>query len=887
MASSALETDGNWLKGAPFGHKRSGSSKNDSKDSIPSVNGRASPATAAGATPHRNTPTENRGVDLPAPKDRRPPLSARSLQYTSTPTDPGQPPTPPPKDSPYHEQGTPNRDSMVSERSDATSVYAHRPRNLSRSGSIYSLSRTSFSNQISQLTAIKLPEASSFSDSISGITASPKAAKALRDAAEQILSWIRKASDVLQDLDASDDAEWAAAAGREGLGEVDHAIKRFQTLVQVYVDSVERLQLREDAFTILSEDMKHVVEQLEKVAQEWQKVKETLNTVKKQVELAMEWQELRNSVFEDIAQEAAKVSRQIFEMEEKRYMSEPAADHLDNAAGIDIDELETIVEEAPGSARQTKQGSGAFAAQLFPPLSPLNSSNPGMAQDDSNILGLFARMQPLRASLDFLPMRLANFQNRASAMFPTACQELKIGRDDLEQQWQKLESDAEALRRELGEDRWLLVFRNAAKQATRMIDSVSRSITKLDEALDSNTQLHHAPATLKKVESYEAKKMHYCPAIERVLAIVERGVKDRLTVNGEILRLQTDIQSRWRSTLMDLKNMDSNLATYDKPATAQPLRDSVSSMLSSDRSFLSTTAESRGSSPASSIRTPSRNGSQHGPAAPYSNGKPRETTPPSQPQPATPSETRVSSLPSSAIQSRIPRKTPLTRSSAHESIRSASWSPNNQTSPGTPSRSNEPKENFDNSSARPRWNTSTRSSDVGHNFKPLSATEPSPYSKTPRKRTPSRAGTPSLSPSHSVSPRGSTGLSLSPGPASQPIAKQTRRLSNLSLSQSALTPSPTAGTPQHTPKTSNASNVPSSPLSSTVAGSRSGSSMTNRGYVKRTSVVPQSSPRVASNASQSSPRNPSSVPSATANRRQSRGTSAGTGKAAHPKPFRP
>ena len=872
------------MKGSPSDHKRGGSSNNNSKGSLPNANGQASPATVAGAPASRNTSTSTRGVDLPAQRDRIPFLSARSMQHPLNSTDLSQPPTPPPKDISYHEQGTPKRDSMVSEKSDATSVYGHRPRNLSRSGSIYSLSRTSFSNQISQLTAIKLPEASSFSDSISGISASPKAAKALRDAAEQILSWIRKASDVLQDLDASDDAEWAAAAGREGLGEVDQAINRFQTLVQVYVDSVEGLQLRDDASALSPEDMKHVVEQLEKVVSEWQKVKETLNTVKKQVELAMEWQELRNSVFEDIAQEAEKISRQIFEMEERRHMSEPAADHMDNAAGIDIDELETIVEEAPRSTTQTDQGSGNLAAQLFPPLSPLNSTSPGMAQDDSNILGLFARMQPLRASLDFLPMRLAAFQNRASTMFPTACQELNIGRDDLEQQCQRLKSDAEALKKELGEDRWLLVFRNAAKQATRMIDSVSRSVTKLDEALDSNTQLHHAPATLKKVESYEAKKMHYCPAIERVLAIVERGVKDRLTVNGEIVRLQTDIQSRWRSALMDLKNMDSTLATFDKPATAQPLRDSVSSMLSSDRSFLSTTAESRGSSPASSVRTPSRNGSQHGPAAPYANGKPRETTPPSQPQPATPNETRISSLPSSAVQSRIPRKTPLTRSSAHESIRSVSWSPNKQTSPGTPSRSNGPTENFDNSPARPRWNTSTRSSDLGHNFKPLSATEPSPYRKTPPKRAPSRAGTPSLSPSESVSPRASAGLSLSPGSTSQPIARQTRRLSNLSLSQSALTPSPTAGTPLHSPKTSNASNVPSSPLTGNVAGSRPGSSMTSYSNVKRTSVVPQSRPRIASNTSQSTPRTPSS---ATANRRQSRATSAGTGNAAHSKPWRP
>lgn len=98
-------------------------------------------------------------------------------------------------------------------------------------------------------------------------------------------------------------------------------------------------------------------------------------------------------------------------------------------------------------------------------------------------------MQPLQASLDFLLMRLSMFQARAETIFPTACDELEEKRTRLEKGWKKLEQEAEDLRSELGEDRWILVFRNAGRQAQKMCESDKRSITKLQEALDAGQLL--------------------------------------------------------------------------------------------------------------------------------------------------------------------------------------------------------------------------------------------------------------------------------------------------------------------------------------------------------------------------------------------------------------
>ena len=91
------------------------------------------------------------------------------------------------------------------------------PEALSRSNSVYSFSRASFSSQISSLASMNLPSADTLAVSIKSLPSSRKAVKTLNGAAEQIQLWTKKALKVLDNLDADEDVEWAAAAGRDGL----------------------------------------------------------------------------------------------------------------------------------------------------------------------------------------------------------------------------------------------------------------------------------------------------------------------------------------------------------------------------------------------------------------------------------------------------------------------------------------------------------------------------------------------------------------------------------------------------------------------------------------------------------------------------------------------
>lgn len=161
------------------------------------------------------------------------------------------------------------------------------PEALSRSNSVYSFSRAPFQNQIASLSSMNLPSAETLAASIKSLSSAKKAVKTLNAAAEQIQLWTKKALKVLENLDADEDVEWAAAAGRDGLNDTEKTVARFSDLVNVYILSIEELQTRPDIAEIKADELQSVVETMEHVLDGWERVRKTVKKVKKQVELAM------------------------------------------------------------------------------------------------------------------------------------------------------------------------------------------------------------------------------------------------------------------------------------------------------------------------------------------------------------------------------------------------------------------------------------------------------------------------------------------------------------------------------------------------------------------------------------------------------------------------
>lgn len=677
-------------------------SGDDSRPQLPEIR---TPEPLAMDTQKYRLPDHTNGNGTKATLDTRREHIERDTRPPNTDDDADTPPPPPPKETPP--VVTPSATADSGDYVPGLGSYFTPGHN--RPGSIYTLSRASFANQLAQLTSLQLPDAESLSSKVSAIPTAQLASKALINAADQIKSWVSKASEVISGLDSDDDVEWSAAGGREGLAEVENAIVRFEELINVYVGAIEELQARNDISDVPTDDLTRAVTQMESIAQEWTKIRNTLQNVRGQVEIAMEWEELWNNVLGDIQGEMDELSRLVFEMEERRHQSIAAAA---SGESVDIGDLETIVEDTPPQAARL-QAQSRLSIPSFP-MSPSSPGTPSLSQDDSSLLALFARMQPLRASLDFLPMRLSVFSARADQSFPTACDELEMRRAGLDASYKKLEKDAESLRKELGEDRWVIVFRGAARQAQKMHESVERSLLKFKEAIDAGMQLTNPPNLTKKLESYEAKKTHYGPAIERVLSIIDKGVKDRLTVNGEILRLHTDLEARWASLKEQTREMDATVEEIQVDWKGRQLRDSVSSMLSNDRSTVGSGHETPGSSPPSSVIMSSLG------VEPYT---------PASHQPKTRSSSVHSNVPSNRRHSSLPAPAGSASKKAGTS-RLSTVPSSSATTPVPGSKIERPGSTLGH---RPKWNSSTSTSgiDTGHNFKPLSLTTPSPYSRRP------------------------------------------------------------------------------------------------------------------------------------------------------------
>ncbi|KAF3936990.1 hypothetical protein ABW19_dt0209103 [Dactylella cylindrospora] len=587
-------------------------------------------------------------------------------------------------------------------------------RSLHRAASIYSLSRTSFAAQLSRLTSLSMPLGTDLKTEIGTLPSAKAAIDKLDSAYTQMNRWMQTAKTVLQGMDASDDVEWAAE-GRKSLSEVEGAMKRFEGLVKVYVDSIESIQDRADIETVDPSALTSVIGQMDVTVRQWKEIQDLLRGVKDQVETAMEWTELWSSIMQDIQAELDACINCVFECEEKRY-------RVETQESVDIDKLASIVEG------QTPKKS--------------NKVSPEREDMSSSLLGLFARMQPLRASLDFLPMRIASFEMRAQEVFPTACEDLQMRREGLEKKWSGLEKDADVLKKELGEDKWVAIFRNAGKQANSMMESVERTIKKVKARTEESLDVTADSSLLKLVESYETKRTHYGSAIARVLSIVGKGMQDRLTVNGEIIRLHSDLQSHWKSIEQEMAEVDNRLASIDlsQPPEAAPTTASNSGIpddLSSISSAASSTKTGKKMKRQSTITaTPPSTGSRlprlrstSASASLKSNAQIMSSPVSSHPTPR-----RLTTLPGlTTPRASASLLSPTTSRGSSPSLTSRRLS--YQTPPSRPTLARKPSGSSD---YRPRWNSSTNTSGngFGNNYSPLGRASPS-TSRSEIKITPS------------------------------------------------------------------------------------------------------------------------------------------------------
>ncbi|KAF8916040.1 hypothetical protein CPB85DRAFT_1291227 [Mucidula mucida] len=146
--------------------------------------------------------------------------------------------------------------------------------------------------------------------------------------------------------------------------------------------------------------------------------------------------------------------------------------------------------------------------------------------------------------------------------------------------WESVQDESDTLREELKEDKWLTVFRTVTDQADGMMSSLEKAVNRCQDFISSvyrhsteDAFSHHksrdtAPPNMELftslLDSYEAKKKHYMPATSKVLSIIDKGVRDRVTKNGETLRRHAESAQRWRNLRERISRMDADMEAVRK-----------------------------------------------------------------------------------------------------------------------------------------------------------------------------------------------------------------------------------------------------------------------------------------------------------------------------------
>ncbi|KAJ7879903.1 hypothetical protein B0H14DRAFT_2707808 [Mycena olivaceomarginata] len=140
-------------------------------------------------------------------------------------------------------------------------------------------------------------------------------------------------------------------------------------------------------------------------------------------------------------------------------------------------------------------------------------------------------------------------------------------------EWEAVQDESDVLREELKEDKWLTVFRTVTDQADGMMSSLEKAVNRCQEFIwqvhrRSEDHLLHSTSSdssqrSDKAPTYEVYtsllESHYMPATSKVLSIIDKGVRDRVTKNGETLRRHAESAQRWKSLKERITRTDTEM----------------------------------------------------------------------------------------------------------------------------------------------------------------------------------------------------------------------------------------------------------------------------------------------------------------------------------------
>ncbi|KAI6096971.1 hypothetical protein EDD16DRAFT_1847646 [Pisolithus croceorrhizus] len=189
------------------------------------------------------------------------------------------------------------------------------------------------------------------------------------------------------------------------------------------------------------------------------------------------------------------------------------------------------------------------------------------AEIDNALMSMTDRLEAIDRGLKTVNESIAPYQPAGGGQLGETSELTVVLRKHaaLLREWDAVQQETEELQQELKEDKWITVFRTVTEQADGMMASLEKAVNKCQDFIRqvykrggesasrlscSSLRSEKSPISLETFNtllgSFNAKKEHYVPATTKVLAIMDNGVRNRVTKNGEALRRHTEAAKRWR-----------------------------------------------------------------------------------------------------------------------------------------------------------------------------------------------------------------------------------------------------------------------------------------------------------------------------------------------------
>ncbi|ODV91506.1 hypothetical protein CANCADRAFT_71 [Tortispora caseinolytica NRRL Y-17796] len=314
---------------------------------------------------------------------------------------------------------------------------------------------------------------------------------------------------------------------------------------------------------------------------------ELLREARYRLEIALEFEELHGHVIPDLRSELNTCLARCFEINEMRREIAAHKPELFSIEALKNKSLQSVLTPEKTSKIDVQRADETASKTPPPRIRPLSLDEIANAMVDSPLdytgkvpklitlseeeknanlmlLQLIARMQPLKASLDIVPLKKQSYETQASELFPTSVEALNLVFNELMADWKKLDSEVQFLKHEMSDEKWALVFKTVIENGSELIDSMQRTIDRLDitdsftQQLISDSSADSQAAALK-YEEYQKKKCKIVPTVLQTITLLKKGRQQELMSSPDVYERANSFLNRWAAMSSKMLSIDATL----------------------------------------------------------------------------------------------------------------------------------------------------------------------------------------------------------------------------------------------------------------------------------------------------------------------------------------